>query len=79
MYDFDWHLKSRAYKLQTKTGKFVASEIRPVYAQELVLLGADKWFDFDHDETRPILGGKHNSYIYKGKEIAKITRNEEGI
>ena len=79
MYDFDWHLKSRAYKLQTKTGKFVASEIRPVYAQELVLLGADKWFDFDHDETRPILWGKHNSYIYKGKEIAKITRNEEGI
>ena len=78
MYDFEWHLKSRAYKLLTKTGKFVASEIRPVYAQELILIGADSAFVFDHEETRPLLWGKHNSYFYKGKEIAKISRGEDG-
>ena len=78
MYDFEWHLKSRAYKLLTKTGKFVASEIRPVYAQELMLMGADSTFVFDHEETRPLLWGKHNSYFYKGKEIAKISREEDG-
>ena len=78
MYDFEWHLKSRAYKLLTKTGKFVASEIRPVYAQELMLMGADSAFVFDHEETRPLLRGKHNSYFYKGKEIAKISRGEDG-
>jgi phosphoadenosine phosphosulfate reductase len=79
MYDFEWHLKSRAYKLLTKTGKFVASEIRPVYAQELILLGADKFLEFDHAEKRPLLWGKHNAYIYKGKEIAKITRDENDV
>ena len=78
MYDFEWHSKSRAYKLLTKTGKFVASEIRPVYSQELQLFGADDIFEFDHDEQNPLLWGKHNSYIYKGKEIAKITRTESG-
>ena len=78
MYDFEWHLKSRAYKLLTRTGSFVASEIRPVYAQELLLLGADKFLDFDPNENKPILWGKHNSYIYKGEEIAKFVRGENG-
>ena len=79
MYDFEWHAKSRAYKLLTKTGKFVASEIRPVYAQELVLFGADKVFDFDPNERQPLLWGKQSSYIYKGKEVAKIVRDENGV
>ena len=78
MYDFEWHSKSRAYKLHTKTGKFVASEIRPVYAQELLLNGADSIFNFDKDEDRPLLWGKHNSYIYKGNEVAKIVGQTDG-
>lgn len=78
MYDFEWHPKSRAYKLLTKTGKFVASEIRPVYAQELLLFGAERFFDFDPNEKLPLLWGKHNSYVYKGKEIAKVVRDGTG-
>jgi len=78
MYDFEWHPKSRAYRLLTKTGKFVASEIRPVYAQELTLYGADSIFDFNREEDLPLLWGKHNSYIYKGKEVAKIKRDNNG-
>lgn len=79
MYDFVWHTKSRAYKLLTKTGKFVASEIRPVYAPELMLYRADSVFEFDHEESLPLLWGKHNSYIYKGKEVAKLKRDENGV
>ncbi len=78
MYDFEWHPKSRAYRLLTKTGKFVASEIRPVHAQELLLLGGDGVFEFDREERLPLLWGKHNLYFYKGKEVAKITRGENG-
>lgn len=78
MYDFEWHLKSRAYKLLTKTGKFVASEIRPVYAQELLLFGGERFLDFDPSERLPLLWGKHNSYIYKGEEVAKVVRDANG-
>lgn len=54
MYDFEWHLKSRAYRLLTKTGRFVASEIRPVYVQELLLFGAERLFGFDPNERLPL-------------------------
>lgn len=78
MYNFEWHSRSRAYKLQTGTGKFVASEIRPVYAAELTLLKAEDVFEFDAKENLPLLWGKHNSYIYKGVEVAKAQRDEYG-
>lgn len=78
MYDFEWHSKTRAYKLLTRTGKFVASEIRPVYAKELGLYGADTIFKYDSKEERPLLWAKHNSYIYKGKEVAKIIATADG-
>lgn len=78
MYDFEWHPKSGAYKLLTKTGKFVASEIRPVYAEELLQLGADTVLEFDHTKKTPLLWAKHNSYIYKGKEIAKVVKSDDG-
>ena len=35
MYSYKWNKKTGGYTLTTQTGKFVASEIRPVYAQEL--------------------------------------------
>ena len=78
MYDFEWHLKSRAYKLTTRTGRFVASELRPVYAQEMDLLGASDVFEYRSDEVLPLLWAKHSSYFYRGKEIAKIQKLEDG-
>ena len=71
MYEYEWHPRSRGYKLLTKAGKFVASEIRPVYAQELMLFGSDDGFKFDHTEQLPLMWGRHNSYYYKGVEVAK--------
>lgn len=78
MYHYIWDKKTRGYKLQTATGKFVASEIRPVYAGELTLFKSEGVFDFDPSEKLPLLWGKHNSYIYKGEEVAKAQHDENG-
>lgn len=72
MYSYKWNKKTGGYTLTTQTGKFVASEIRPVYAQELKLLGFDKHFTFDENEPRPFCWAKQNVYIYRGEKIAKV-------
>ena len=60
MYSYKWNKKTGGYTLTTQTGKFVASEIRPVYAQELKLIGFDEHFDFDEHATAPICWAKQN-------------------
>jgi 3'-phosphoadenosine 5'-phosphosulfate sulfotransferase (PAPS reductase)/FAD synthetase len=50
----------------------VASEIRPVFAEELALTGLEVWLAFDSAELRPFLWAKQNVYLYRGDEIAKI-------
>lgn len=72
MYSYKWNKKTGGYTLIPETGKFVASEIRPVYTQELKLIGFNRHFRFDESETRPICWARQNVYIYRGEEIAKI-------
>ncbi|MBP3404652.1 MAG: phosphoadenosine phosphosulfate reductase family protein [Kiritimatiellae bacterium] len=78
MYSYKWNKKTGGYTLTTQTGKFVASEIRPVYAQELKLIGFDEYFKFDENETAPICWAKQNVYIYRGEEIAKVENVKYG-
>ena len=63
MYSFDWNAKTGGYVLNTKSARFVASEIRPVFAEELKLVGFDAHFKFDANETRPICWAKQNLYL----------------
>ena len=78
MYSYKWNKKTGGYTLTTQTGKYVASEIRPVYAQELKLIGFDEYFKFDENETAPICWAKQNVYIYRGEEIAKLEKTQYG-
>lgn len=78
MYSYEWDKKTRGYKLTTQTGKFVASEIRPVFAEELLLLGFDKLFEFDANEIRPFMWAKNNVYFYEGIEVAKLHNTRLG-
>ncbi len=73
MYNYEWDKITRGYRLTSQTGKFVASEIRPVFAPELDILGFDKYFKYDKNEKNPIMWAKHTSYYYEGNEIAKIS------
>ena len=72
MYSFKWDRRTGGYRLLTQNGKFVASEIRPVFAEELLFIGLDARLSFDPKELRPLLWAKRNTYWYHGEEIARL-------
>jgi 3'-phosphoadenosine 5'-phosphosulfate sulfotransferase (PAPS reductase)/FAD synthetase/ferredoxin len=72
MYSYVWDKKTRGYLLTTQTGKFVANEIRPVFAEELSLTGLGRYFEYDESETRPLLWAQRNVYI-----IVDVNENDE--
>lgn len=78
MYSYEWDQRTRGYRLTTQTGKFVASEIRPVFAEELVLTGLAEKVAFDPSELRPLLWAKQNVYLYCGEDIAKFHKTRYG-
>ena len=78
MYSYRWDRKTGGYVLAPQTGKFVASEIRPVFAEELKLVGLDGHFKFNNREEAPICWAKQNVYIYRGEEIAKLEKTQYG-
>ncbi len=77
MYSFEWDRRTGGYRLTTQTGKFVASEIRPVFAEELALTGLEARLAFD-PERRPLLWSRHNVYLYRGEEIARLQKIRYG-
>lgn len=78
MYSYNWDKRTGGYRLITQTGKFVASEIRPVFAEELALTGLDERLTFDPSERRPLLWAKQNVYLYHAAEIAKLNKTRYG-
>lgn len=78
MYSYEWDKRTHGYRLTTQTGKFVASEIRPVFAEELAHTGLEARLAFDPKERRPLLWAKQNVYLYRGDEIAKLNKTRYG-
>lgn len=78
MYSYEWDQHTRGYRLTTQTGTFVASEIRPVFAEELTITGLYAKLAFDSAERRPLLWAKQNVYLYRGEEIAKLIKTRYG-
>ena len=58
MYSYEWDSATGGYLLTTHTGRFVANEIRPVFAEELNITGLSSCFDYDPCEKRPLPLGK---------------------
>jgi len=81
MYSYDWDRSTRGthgFRLTTQTGKFVASEIRPVFAEELTLMGLAERLMFDPAERCPLLWAQRNVYWYRGEQIAKLNKTQCG-
>jgi phosphoadenosine phosphosulfate reductase len=55
----------------TPSGKF-SKEPRPVYAQELDILGFNVFWNYDKQNKIPYLWAEHNEYYYRGKLVAKV-------
>jgi hypothetical protein len=78
MYSYVWDKKTHGYLLTTQTGKFVANEIRPVFAQELSLTGLEKYFEYDNCEIRPLLWAQKNVYLLNGEKVAQLDNTQYG-
>lgn len=87
MYSYIFDKKTHGYLLTTRTGKYVASEIRPVFAQELSLTGLGRYFEYDRHETRPLMWGMKNTYIIAdidengkpcGRKVAQLNNTQYG-
>lgn len=87
MYSYVFDKKTRGYLLTTQTGKYVASEIRPVFASELSLTGLGRYFEYDRHETRPLMWGMKNTYLIAdvdekgepcGRKVAQLNNMQYG-
>jgi 3'-phosphoadenosine 5'-phosphosulfate sulfotransferase (PAPS reductase)/FAD synthetase/ferredoxin len=78
MYGYKWERRTRGYRLTTQTGKFVANELRPVFAEELQLIGFNSRFEFDTNEKRPLMWAQRNLYIINGKKVAQLNKIQYG-
>jgi len=78
MYSYEWNDTHRGYNLTTQTGKFVAAELRPVFAEELALTGLDRYVSTPDGVYGPLMWAKQKSYIYKGEEIARLKSGDCG-
>lgn len=78
MYYYEWDNITRGYKLTTQTGRFVANEIRPVFAPELSLTGLGKRFEYNCNETRPLLWAQKNVYLLNGEKVAQLNNTQYG-
>jgi 3'-phosphoadenosine 5'-phosphosulfate sulfotransferase (PAPS reductase)/FAD synthetase/ferredoxin len=87
VYSYVFDKKTRGFLLTTQTGKYVASEIRPVFASELSLTGLGSHFEYDRRETRPLMWGMKNTYIVAdvddkgepcGRKVAQLNNTHYG-
>lgn len=87
MYSYVFDRKTRGYLLTTQTGKYVANEIRPVFAQELSITGLGSYFEYDRLETRPLMWGMKNTYLIAdvdekgepcGRKVAQLNKTQYG-
>ncbi|MCC8015066.1 MAG: phosphoadenosine phosphosulfate reductase family protein [Eubacterium sp.] len=78
MYDFEWDNETGGYKLITSTGRFIANEIRPVFAEEIELTGLAEYIDYDKSDKRPFMWAQKNVYYYNGEKIAQFNGTQYG-
>ncbi|GAP40937.1 phosphoadenosine phosphosulfate reductase domain-containing protein [Flexilinea flocculi] len=71
MYNYEWDPETGGYLLTTKiTG--VIKEVRPVFKEELLLLGFDRQFNWQIPDTDlPLMWAEGRRYIYRGECIGE--------
>ena len=87
MYSYRFDKKTHGCLLTTQTGKYVANEIRPVFVPELALTGLGQYFEYDPNETRPLMWGIKNTYLIAdvdengnayGRKVAQLNKTQYG-
>ena len=70
MYAYEWDSTTGGYILTPMPLAF-SKEPRPVYYKELDILGFDKYWDYDKNDSFPYMWAEVNNYYYRGRLVAK--------
>lgn len=70
MYAYEWDSSTGGYILTTTPLAF-SKEPRPVYYKELDILGFDKYWNYDKNDSFPYMWAEANNYYYRGRLVAK--------
>ena len=70
MYSYEWDLETGGLLLNSSPLSF-SKEPRPVYYKELDMLGFDKYWNYDKNDTYPYMWAEANNYWYRGRLVAK--------
>lgn len=70
MYSYSFDLKSGGIVLNSSPTIF-SKEPRPVWADELDLLGFDRYWNYEKQNDVPFMWAESNVYWYRGIQIAK--------
>ena len=70
MYSYEWDVQTGGLLLNTSPLSF-SKEPRPVYYKELDLLGFDKIWNYEKNDTYPYMWAEANNYWYRGRLVAK--------
>lgn len=70
MYSYDYDIETGGIILNSSPLSF-SKEPRPVYYKELDILGFDKYWDYDKNDTYPYMWAEANNYFYRGRKVAQ--------
>ena len=70
MYQYEWDPSTGGYILQPLPLSF-SKEPRPVYYKELDILGFDRYWNYDKNDSYPYMWAEANNYFYRGRLVAK--------
>lgn len=71
MYSYTYDIETGGLLLNSSSQAF-SKEPRPVYYKELDILGFDKYWLYEKDDSAPYMWAEANNYYYRGKHVAKI-------
>ena len=70
MYGYEWDKETGGIRLLFDQ-EVVSFEPRPVYSRELNILGLNRSWIYENDDSAPYLWAESNRYIYRGRVVAK--------
>ena len=78
MYSYDWDPSTGGYILNSTPLKF-SKEPRPVYYKELDILGFDRYWDYEKDDTYPYMWAEANTYWSVCQRTPVLIRRKQGF
>ena len=70
MYSYNWDADTGGLLLNSSPLSF-SKEPRPVYYKELDILGFDRYWNYEKNDSYPYMWAEANNYFYRGRQVAK--------